>query len=53
MAEGGHGYDGRGAAQQVEGILTKDFTAHCLEFLTSRNCLKPESSSGSEIANSQ
>ena len=25
-------------------------TAHCLEFLTSGNCLKLESSSGSEVA---
>ena len=34
-------------------IATKDFTAHSLEFLTSGNCLKLESTNGSEIANSQ
>ena len=33
-----------------EEISTKDFTAHSLEFLTSGNCLKLESSSGSEVA---
>ena len=36
-----------------EEFSTKDFTAHCLEFLTSGNCLKLESTNGSEIANSQ